>query len=64
MNLKDLHVLRESINEDRHSMYKLAEKRGISDSQVIKVSQQLDRKIILIQKVIYDNQFSSRVKQA
>ncbi|SIS01446.1 Spo0E like sporulation regulatory protein [Peribacillus simplex] len=57
MNLKDLRVLRGSINEDRHSMYKLAEKRGISDSQVIKVSQKLDRKIILLQKVIYDNQF-------
>ncbi|MFD4819901.1 hypothetical protein [Peribacillus butanolivorans] len=42
MILKDLQVLRESIN----------------------ISQQLDRKIILMQKVIYDTQFLKGAKRA
>jgi len=43
-------------------MYKLANKKDISDPHVVKISQRLDRKIIMLQKIIYGTQFVSKEK--
>ncbi|WP_078410534.1 aspartyl-phosphate phosphatase Spo0E family protein [Priestia abyssalis] len=55
-------ALRETIDEYRQSMYELAKKKGISDPHVIKISQKLDRKIIMLQKIMYHLQPSSTAK--
>jgi hypothetical protein len=53
MLLRDVVALWESINEYRQDMYELAMKKGFTDPQVIKISQQLDREIIILQKFMY-----------
>ncbi|PEK98847.1 aspartyl-phosphate phosphatase Spo0E family protein [Bacillus sp. AFS017336] len=52
MRLRKLLVLNKSIDEQRDAMYELVKEKGLSDPQIIKVSQQLDRKIIKWQKLI------------
>ncbi|MBD1381711.1 aspartyl-phosphate phosphatase Spo0E family protein [Metabacillus arenae] len=54
MILEDVIALKKCIDEYRQSMYQLAKKKGISDPNVIQISQQLDRKIIVLQKIICD----------
>lgn len=41
-----------SIKRYRRDMYKLIENKGISDPDVIKISQKLDGQIIMLQKII------------
>lgn len=62
MVLGTVSALRETIDEFRQSMYELAKKKGISDPRVIKISQQLDGKIIMLQKIIYHSQSLSTAK--
>ncbi|PFH87747.1 aspartyl-phosphate phosphatase Spo0E family protein [Bacillus sp. AFS088145] len=50
---KVLTLLR-SINDHREYMYKLSEEKGLIDPQVIKISQQLDEKIVMWQKLKYE----------
>ncbi len=47
-------ALKNSINEYRQNMIELAGKRGLSDPQVIRISQQLDEEIIKWQKFIHE----------
>jgi hypothetical protein len=51
--LKNTLDLIESINKHRQDMYQLAKNKGLSDPDVIKYSQQLDEKIMMLQKNIY-----------
>lgn len=55
MILRDIVSLEESINEYRQSMYELTKKKCLTDPYVIKISQQLDKKIIMIQKIFYSS---------
>ena len=52
MILKDALDLSKSIDDYRSDMSKLAKEKGLSDPDVIKISDQLDRKIIMLQKII------------
>ena len=52
MILSKLLALGKSIDEHRHDMYELAKEKGLSDPQTIKISQQLDREIIMWQKLV------------
>ena len=52
MILRDIVSIEKSINEYRLSMYELTKKNGLTDPYVIKISQQLDKKIIMMQKLI------------
>ncbi|MED1466791.1 aspartyl-phosphate phosphatase Spo0E family protein [Bacillus salipaludis] len=54
MILKNALDLSKSINKYRQDMYELAKNKGISDPGVIQISQRLDEKIIMIQKMISD----------
>ncbi|HWO98724.1 MAG TPA: aspartyl-phosphate phosphatase Spo0E family protein [Bacillus sp. (in: firmicutes)] len=62
MVLGTVSALRETIDEYRQIMYELAKKKGISDPHVIKISQQLDGKIIMLQKIMYHPQPPSTAK--
>jgi len=53
MILKEELDLIKSINECRLEMYELASNKGFSEPEVIKISHQLDRKIIMLQKMMY-----------
>lgn len=59
MLLKSALNLSKSIEEDRYDMYKLAENTNFSNLVILKISQQLDKKIILMQKLIYEIRFST-----
>lgn len=52
MLLRDALDLSKSIDHYRIDMYELAKKKGFTDPDVIKISDQLDRKIIMLQKII------------
>lgn len=52
MILKSALDLSQSIKEHRQDMYKLAENKGMSDPEVIQISQQLDGQIIKLQKIM------------
>jgi hypothetical protein len=54
MILKSALDLSKSINEYRQDMYELAKNKGISDPGFIQISQRLDEKIIMLQKIIFD----------
>ncbi|MGE7763091.1 Spo0E family sporulation regulatory protein-aspartic acid phosphatase [Peribacillus sp. NPDC097895] len=43
-----------SQEEYRQEMFKLAGKKGLSDPQIIKISQQLDGEIVMWQKIIQE----------
>ncbi|WP_210610862.1 aspartyl-phosphate phosphatase Spo0E family protein [Priestia flexa] len=45
--------LMESIDECRQNMYELAQKRDLSDPEMIDISQQSDIKIAIFQNIIY-----------
>ncbi|MBT2667270.1 aspartyl-phosphate phosphatase Spo0E family protein [Bacillus sp. ISL-4] len=62
MILRNVLALRESIEEYRQNMSELAKKKGISDPNVIKISQQLDGKITILQKIVNDTQTLSKAK--
>ncbi|SIS01238.1 Spo0E like sporulation regulatory protein [Peribacillus simplex] len=62
MILRNALALRESIEVYRQSMSELAKRKGISDPHVIKISQQLDVKITILQKIINDTQSLSKAK--
>lgn len=63
MLLKDLLSLKRSIEEDRKSMSHLVKKKGIQDPEVLKFSQELDKKIVNLQRVLLDMQASNFVSQ-
>ncbi|MBA9025566.1 aspartyl-phosphate phosphatase Spo0E family protein [Peribacillus huizhouensis] len=50
MVLNNILDLKKSIDEDRLVMYELAKNKALSDFDVIKISQRIDRKIIMVQK--------------
>ncbi|MFB9759099.1 Spo0E family sporulation regulatory protein-aspartic acid phosphatase [Ectobacillus funiculus] len=52
MILRSALDLSKSIDDYRLDMYELAKNKGLSDPDVIKISYQLDRKIILLQKML------------
>lgn len=52
MLLKNALNLRKDISKHRHDMYVLVERKGLSHPEVIKISQQLDEEIFLLQKII------------
>jgi predicted glycosyltransferase involved in capsule biosynthesis len=52
MILKSTLEIRNSIEQDRQKMYKLAKNLGISDPNVCQISQQLDKKILKMQQLI------------
>lgn len=52
MILKDALDLCKSIKKQRQFMHKLAENKGMSDPEVIQISQQLDGQIIKLQKIM------------
>ncbi|MGZ9818076.1 aspartyl-phosphate phosphatase Spo0E family protein [Peribacillus simplex] len=54
MILRKVLALRKNIGEYRQEMFKLAGKKGLSDPQVIKISQQLDGEIVMWQKIIQE----------
>ncbi|WP_440602764.1 aspartyl-phosphate phosphatase Spo0E family protein [Bacillus sp. GB_SG_008] len=51
-DLRKLLALNKSIDEHRHDMYEFAKEKSLSDPQIIKISQQLDREIIIWQKSV------------
>ncbi len=53
MALESMLALQKSIGQFRQRMYELAKRKGVSDPDVVKVSQQLDEKIIMLQKIMY-----------
>lgn len=54
MILKNALDLSNSIDECRRNIYELTKNKGISDPDVVKVSQKLDGKITMLQKYIYE----------
>lgn len=52
MILKSVLELRENIDKDRQKMYELTKKLGISDPCVIQISQQIDKEIVKLQKIM------------
>jgi Spo0E like sporulation regulatory protein len=52
MILKNILDLDQCISKHRQDMYELARNKGISDPDVIKISQKLDEDIIKLQKII------------
>ncbi|MFS0599270.1 aspartyl-phosphate phosphatase Spo0E family protein [Peribacillus frigoritolerans] len=58
MILREALDLSKCIANDRSDMYELAKNKGFSDPDVIKLSQQLDSKILTIQKSLYKLRFS------
>ncbi|WP_227937802.1 aspartyl-phosphate phosphatase Spo0E family protein [Alkalihalobacillus deserti] len=52
MILKNALDLKKSIKDYRQGMYELARNKDISDPDVIKISKQLDREMIMLQKMI------------
>jgi hypothetical protein len=55
MILKHILDLNQCISKHRHDLYVLARNKGISDPDVIKISQKLDEDIIKLQKIICKN---------
>lgn len=52
MILKDVVQLSNSIEECKNKMYELVKSKDFSNIEVIKMSQQLDIKIAMLQKII------------
>lgn len=52
MILKKVLDLSKSIHEYRQDMYELVKNKGISDPDVVRISQQLDGEITILQKII------------
>jgi len=52
MILKDVVQLSNSIEECKNKMYELVKSKDFSNIEVIKISQQLDIKIAMLQKII------------
>ena len=62
MILRNVLDLRNSIDECRKRMYELAREKGTSDPDVVKISQQLDNKIMMLQKTMYGTQSVFKVE--
>ncbi|MEH7012006.1 aspartyl-phosphate phosphatase Spo0E family protein [Neobacillus niacini] len=52
MMLKYVLDLEMSLEGYRQQMYDLAKNKGIGDPETIKINQELDRKIVLLQKIL------------
>lgn len=55
MLLKNALELIRNIEEYRYHMCDLANTKGINNQEVINISQELDKKIIAMQKLLFDN---------
>ncbi|MFP3121891.1 aspartyl-phosphate phosphatase Spo0E family protein [Ectobacillus funiculus] len=53
MILRNISDLSKEISKDRQEMYELAKSKNLCDPDVVKISQRLDRKIIMMQQIIY-----------
>ncbi|MFB9759372.1 hypothetical protein [Ectobacillus funiculus] len=62
MILKNVLDLSRSITEDCRDMHELVQNKDISDPAVIKIKQQLNRKMIMLQKIISEAYPFSRGK--
>lgn len=62
MILRNVLALRNSIDECRKRMYELAREKGVSDPDVVKISQQLDNKIMMLQKTMSGTQSVFKVE--
>lgn len=58
MFFKNSLILKSAIDEYRQNMHKLAKEKGVLDPEVIKISQELDMKIVILQKVLFGSSFS------
>jgi hypothetical protein len=61
MILKKALELRRSIERYRRNMNELATNKGISNPDVIRMSQNLDEEIIILQKILYKKITQSRI---
>lgn len=52
MILREVEYLRKSIVRDRLNMFEIAKGKELSHPDVLKISQQLDKKIVKIQKIM------------
>ncbi|QGQ48252.1 aspartyl-phosphate phosphatase Spo0E family protein [Metabacillus sediminilitoris] len=48
----NLHYLSNCIDDHRSTMYELVNNKGFTHPDVLKISQKIDRKIILLQKLM------------
>jgi len=62
MILRNALALRNSIDEYRKIMYELSREKDLSDPDVVKISQQLDSKIIMLQKIMRGTQSVLKVE--
>ncbi len=53
MYLQEILYLTKSIDEDRQIMYKLANNKVLSDPDIVKISQKIDRKVEKVQKILH-----------
>ncbi|MFB9761287.1 aspartyl-phosphate phosphatase Spo0E family protein [Ectobacillus funiculus] len=53
MILKKALDLSKSIDNHRLDLYELVKKKGFSNPDVIKMSQQLDKKIVMLQRIVH-----------
>jgi hypothetical protein len=60
MILKAVLELSNNINNNRKEMYKLAKDGGLSDPNVLKISQKLDGDINVLQQLMSKHQLSRR----
>ncbi|MDH2363318.1 aspartyl-phosphate phosphatase Spo0E family protein [Priestia megaterium] len=60
MILKAVLELSNSINNNRKEMYKLAKDGGLSDPNILKISQKLDGDINVLQQLMSKHQLSRR----
>lgn len=59
MILKNVIDLRKNITKHQEDMHELANYKGIAHPDVIKASQQLDKEIVRLQKIIQEIRFFS-----
>jgi hypothetical protein len=59
MILKEIVDLRKSIVSDRINMNEIAKDKAFTHPEVLKISQQLDKKIVKMQKIMHKNLFGT-----
>ncbi len=52
MYLQKILHLTKSIDEDRQIMYKMENNKVLSDPDIVKINQNIDRKVEIVQKII------------
>lgn len=59
MLLLEISRMREDVENLRREMCNLAKIKGLSDPEVVRKSQELDKKILIMQQMVYTNTFVS-----